>query len=176
MIGLLLALLLPVSLDAAYFKTIVSDINHPQMSAGATFNSRFSPIGGIINYSIIYHPADADDSLIPGFLLRSGVRPISWSLLDVGVGGASGNFIAPVGASINLTPTVLGPLVDYLGKSESSIARGIGNIISGPNGGVAFGPKWVAYPVVDSVVVPVTQWRFPPGWFVGGMWTFGTQK
>lgn len=154
-----------------YLETIFTDPAHPQLSAGVTFNSKFTFTGGVTMVAPVYHRGDPDNSLIPKKLQDMGLKPISWGL-NIGVGGAEGNFVVPFGFSANLTPTVLGPALKAMRASGNSTAQGIASIIDSPAGGVAFGPAWTAYPMRDGVVRPLNEWSFPPGWFVGGLWKF----
>lgn len=157
---------------AAYLKTIFQDPTHPQVSAGLSFNSKLELDGGGTAVALVYHGADAADTLVPQALLDLGIRPISWAI-QAGVGGDRQNVTVPFGASVNLTPTVLGPALDALRRSFSPKLQTLSKILDSPAGGVAFGPQWTAKPVRDGRLLPLSSWRFPPGWFVGGLWKFG---
>lgn len=122
--------------------------------------------------SLVYHKADVEYTLIPQSLLDLGIKPISWSALNLGVGGANGSFVVPLGPSINLTPSVLGPLTQALEHSGNPYLNGLGNFIDGPRGGISFGPIWAAHPMIEGTIQPFNKWRFVPGWFAGGMWKF----
>jgi hypothetical protein len=169
--ALLLLALVAAPARAAYIKTILQDPTHPRVSAGLSFNSKLELDGGGTAVALVYHEADREDSLIPNALLDLGIRPVSWAIQG-GVGGDTKNVIIPFGASANLTPTVLGPALDLMRRSSSPTAQTLAKILDSPAGGVAFGPQWTAKPVRDGVILPLNSWRFPPGWFVGGLWRF----
>lgn len=157
---------------AKYFQNIIQDPTHPQLSLGETFTPRFKPNGLCTEAAVVYHVADPNETLIPKALLDLGVKPESWAF-NIGVGGDHGTFFVPMGLSINLTPSVLGPVLSPMKASSNSTLNFIANVVDSPSGGVAFGPAWTAYPIVDGTVLPLNRWRFPPGWFVGGLWRFG---
>jgi hypothetical protein len=169
LLAALAAAALAVPSRAAYIGTIFQNPGDLHLSAGATFNSRFTFNGGNTQVALAYHDADPKDSLLPQRLLDLGVEPISYAL-SAGLGGTTGNFVVPFGLSANLTPTLLGPGLKALQSSGNKTAQGIASIISSPAGGVAFGPNWTARGMRDGTILPFNQWRFPPGWFVGALW------
>lgn len=174
-VSLILFALIAAPARAGYLKTILQNPAHPHMSAGLSFNSKLDLDGGGTALALVYHDANPDDSLIPQALLDLGVRPISWAI-QAGVGGDRQNFTVPFGVSANLTPTVLGPAIDAMRRSDSPMARNLAKVLDSPAGGVAFGPQWTAKPVRDGVILPINVWRFPPGYFVGGLWKLGGPK
>jgi hypothetical protein len=166
-----LALAAPV--QAAYFSTFFQEPTKPHISAGALFDSRLIARGAASNLSLIFHRANTDDSLIPKSWQEAGIKPIAWSLLDVGIGKQSGDFIIAVGASVNLSPTILGPVADKMKASGSLFLRGFGYLLDSSGGsGIAFGPKWMACPLHGDTFKPFNQWNFTPGWFLGASWQF----
>ncbi len=174
---LMLAALMAVAnfAGAAYFTTIFQDQNYknPQISAGATFNSRFQLNGGNSQVALVYHGADIHDTLLPQFLLDAGVQPISWSLLNAGAGVSNGSLSLPFGPSVNLVGTVLGPLLQFAKSSSSKVAQGAASMVQSPSGGITAGPVWtLSHLYANGTVFPVDSWTAPPGWFIGGLWKF----
>lgn len=172
---LLLALVPGQASAGKYIKTLLDDPLHPPLSAGVTFDARMKLNGGATMAAVVYHPADPENSLVPQRLLDLGVRPIGWAV-NLGLGGTPEEFVVPFGASANLTPTVLGPGLDLMKKSSSAVLKTVATAIDGPSGGIAFGPQWTTKLMRGGVILPLNEWRFPPGWFVGGLWKFGGPK
>lgn len=168
----IVAMFMSHRVHAKYLQNIFQDPTHPQVSVGETFTPKFKPSGLCTEAAVVYHQADPNETIIPKVLLDIGVKPESWAL-NIGVGGDRGNYFVPFGASMNLTPSVLGPLLLPMKASSNKSLNLVANLIDSPNGGVAFGPSWTAYPLVNGTVLPLNRWRFPPGWFVGGLWRFG---
>ena len=156
---------------APYLDSIFQNPTHPQVSVGATFSSQFSANGAATMLAVIYHAADPNNSLIPKSVQALGMQPVSWAV-NVGVGGNAGNYFIPVGVSVNLTPTVLGPALKLMNNSGNKTLQGVSSLISSSNGGVAFGPQWTAYPLVNGDMLPLNHWRFPPGWYCGATFRF----
>jgi hypothetical protein len=122
--------------------------------------------------ALVYHVGDLNETIIPQCLLDLGVKPVSYGL-NAGVGGSSGNFYIPLGPFVNLTPTILGPLLQVMDNSGNMTLVGLGKILSSDKGGVAFGPTWTAYPVVGGTIMPFNSWRWAPGYFCGALYKFG---
>jgi len=154
-----------------YLDSIFQNPTHPQVSVGATFSSQFKANGAATALAVVYHPADPKTSLIPDTIQALGVAPVSWAI-NLGGGGNSGSYFVPMGFTANLTPTVLGPGLKLLNDSGNPILKGIASVISSQNGGVAFGPQWTAYPIVDGVFVPFNKYRMAPGYFCGAAYRF----
>jgi hypothetical protein len=176
---ILLTLLLAMSLRPATATEfngpyVDSVFHHPSAvpySAGATFTSRFVANGAATMAGAVWHKADPRNTLMPQKLMDLGIEPVGWAV-NVGLGGNAGDYFVPVGLSANLLPSALGPGLKLLRQSGNKTLQGIATVISSPSGGVAFGPAWTAYPMVNGTVLPLNRWRFPPGWFCGATYAF----
>jgi hypothetical protein len=168
----LLALLASQS-QAAYFDSFFAHPSHPQVGARVLFDTKVVARGAMTDLALFYHRANDQDSIIPQSWRDAGIKPISWSLLDLGIGKQSGEFILAAGPSMNLSPAILGPICSRLKASENATLRALGNVLDSSNGkGIAFGPKWYATPIRDTTVLPLNQWDFRPGFTLGATWAF----
>ena len=159
------------SVKAAYLDSIFQHPTSPQISGGALLNSGMTPTGGATELALVYHSANVSNTLMPQVLLDLGVRPMSWAI-NIGLGGNAGNAMVPLGASVNLVPSALGPVLDLMSASSNLTVQQISRVIASESGGCAFGPTWTAYPVVNGGWKPMNAWRFPPGWFLGASYKF----
>lgn len=155
-------------------------LDQPLMSGGALFDTHFNYTGGATRGSVIFHPGALtnsdgtnNDPYWPNKLSSLGFPAPSISFLDLGLGGQSGNFVVPFGPSLEMAGTMLGPVVAALNKSNNSTAKGIAGILSGPNGGLVFGPNWTAHAMVNNSLQSPSHWRFTPGYFSGAAYKFG---
>lgn len=156
-----------------YFETIFRDPSHPKIGAGVLYTPSFEFDGGVTDVALVYHKADPDDTLWPQKLLDLGMPPVSWTLLEVGGGGNRESAFIHGGTSINLAPTVLGPLTAALGRAGGTAAK-IGAILIAPDGhaGVRFGVGWKANVIRNGGFERLNQLRFPPRYGVGYVYQF----
>lgn len=156
-----------------YFETILKDPAHPKVGVGVLYTPSFEFDGGVTDVALIFHRADPTDTLWPQQLLDLGFPPISWTLLEVGGGGNRETAFIHAGASVNLAPTVLGPLVKGLERAGGVPAK-IGQLLVLPDGsgGVRFGVGWKVNAVRNGGVAPLNEWRAPPRYGVGYVYQF----
>ena len=174
-IALLLLLAAPASaFDGPYFTAIWENPSHPVASAGSLLTAKGGYDGVTTKIALVWHKADATNSIIPQDLQNIGVKPFSWTLLDCGAGYGNGTGKMDCGAGVNLAPTLLGPLAAPLKASSSPLAQAAGGIIGGlPDGsGLNVGPTWAATPVQHGTLLPVNHWGSHLDFFFGGTYSF----
>lgn len=161
---------LAASSRAAYLQTIVQDPKHPQVGVDALYTLKGASDGGTVSVAVVYHKGDPSDTLIPKPLLDLGVKPVSWSPLELGGGGNRDHAFGTIGVSANFAPTLLGPLAQALDASgKSAISR----LITSPDGsGLKLGFCWKASAIQDGTLMPLNRWAFAPRLTVGGVWKF----
>lgn len=128
-----LLLTLSVKSKAAYIETIFNDPKHPYLSASALYTPKFEFDGAQTSVAIAYHRADPKDSLWPQKWIDAGVPALSWQLLELGAGGDTHSGFVSAGASVDLGPTLLGPLAGLLGSAGGSYATA-GKLLVSPDG------------------------------------------
>lgn len=176
--GLLLAamsaLVLATPSQAAYFQWIGGDPSHPKTAVDTLFTPRtFQFDGAETNVAVVFHAPDPNESIIPTRLLLAGVKPVGWTLLELGAGGNSSQGFGTVGTSVELGQTALGPLttaLEDLGGGYKSFAQ----LLIAPNGdGLKLGIKWKANVLANGGVQPFDKWRFPPRYTIGYQYSWG---
>jgi hypothetical protein len=168
----LFALGIALPAGAAYFDTLFADPAHPRVSARMLYTSRFAPDGGIGDVALIYHRADPADSLWPKAFLDAGAPPISWTLLEIGAGGNLQTAFASAGVSVNVAPSVLGPLAAAL-KRAGGAAANFGALLVAPNGsGVNASLGWKTNVLQDGGFARFDRMRFPPRYGFGYCYQF----
>ena len=168
-----LMLLLCRPAKAAYFETIFSDPLHPRISATLLYTPQFKPDGGVANVAIIHHRASSQDTIIPKMLLNLGMQPVSWTLLELGGGGNREKGFGTIGTSVDLAPTLLGPLASWLLKVGGKGAA-VSQLLVSPDGtgGVKLSIAWKADALEHGTIMPLNHWRFPPRYGVGYCYQF----
>ncbi len=166
--------ILPVGqkVSKPYFETILKDPGHPKIGFGVLYTPAFLFDGAVTDVATIFHRGDPNDSLWPQQLLDLGFPPISWTLLELGGGGNRETGFVHGGASVNLAPTVLGPLTKALERAGGNAAK-LGSLLEAPDGsGVRFGVGWKANVVRDGGLAPLNEMRFPPRYGIGYVYQF----
>lgn len=155
--------------DGAYFHTIIQNSSHPYVSAGSNFTTKGKFDGATTQVAMIWHKGDAKNTLIPQFALDAGAKPFSWTLVACGAGYGNGTGVLTCGSSINVAPTLFGPLSQLLNLTQNPIAKAIGTFLVGtPSGsGLALGYTWHMEPVRDSTLKPLNHWGSHADMFVG---------
>lgn len=155
-----------------YFETILKDPAHPRIGAGVLYTPAFEFDGAVTDVALVFHRANPDDTLWPKQLLDIGFPPISWTLLELGGGGNRESGFVHGGASVNLAPTVLGPLTKALEHAGGRYAA-IGRLLEAPNGsGIRFGVGWKANVIRDGGIAPLNTMTLPPRYSVGYLFQF----
>ncbi len=155
-----------------YFDTVFRDPAHPKISAALLYTPRFDFDGGVSDVAVIYHKGDPANTVWPKALLDMGIPPVSWSLLELGAGGNRQTGFVHFGTSVNVAPTLLGPLASGL-KGLGGKAAVAGNLLVAPNGGgVKLSLGWKANAVEDGAIVRFNRLRFPPRYGVGYTYQF----
>ena len=178
--GLLLALAASpsVAFDGPYFKGIWEGDNykHPVVSEGTLLTMKGAYDGETTQVAIAWHAASASDTLIPQALQNVGFKPFSWTLLNCGGGYGNGNGLITCGSSINVAPTLLGPIAQPLKMSSNPIAQAVGIFIANtPSGsGLALGYVWNMTPVQNATIMPFDRWGSHLDAFLGASYVFGT--
>lgn len=156
-----------------YFHTLLREYKTPKMSASVLYTSKFVFDGGVTDVALIYHKADPTDTLWPDSLLKLGMPPLSWTLLEVGAGGNRETGFVHAGASINVAPTLLGPITGAL-KAAGGTAATIGTLLVAPNGsGLKISLGWKTDLIQDGQIVRLNALRFPPRFGLGYTYAFG---
>lgn len=173
----LIAMLLTIGLAGEaqakpYFDTIIKDPAHPKMSAQLLYTPQFDFDGGVTNVALVYHKADPTDTLWPRKLLDLGMPPISWTLLEVGLGGNRQTAFVHGGLAVDVAPTLLGPLTNAL-KAAGGTAAKIGSLIVAPNGsGVKLSVGWKTNVIQNGGLVRLHDLRLPPRYGFGYSYQF----
>lgn len=155
-----------------YFETIVRDIAHPKVTASTLYTSRFDFDGGETKAALVWHKGDPNDTLWPQQLLDLGMPPLSWALLELGVGGNRESAFGRIGSSVDIAPTILSPLSSAL-KGAGGTAAVVGNLLVSPNGsGVNISFGWKANVIQNGGVARFNEWRFPPRFGFGYTYQF----
>jgi hypothetical protein len=160
---------------AAYFEFIWQDPAHPQISGGSLFTPKMEYDGIGTDVAMMFHAADPNDTIIPQKLQDLGIKPISWCALCVGGGGNSKTGFATISASINVAPTLLGPVAKAVRQSKSPAAQIAADLIASGDGqsGLKIGVAWKSDVIVNGTVQPFDKWHFSPRFVFGETWRFG---
>ena len=176
---LLLVLAAPShAFDGPYFKGIWENGNYktPYVSAGTNLTMKGNTDGQTVQTTLIWHPADPKNSLIPQSLQNVGVKSFSWSLLNCGgnFNFSSGSGSLVCGSSVNVAPTLLGPAAQLLEASSNAAASAVGTFIADDtNGnGLAIGYTWNMHPVNGGTIEPFDRWGTHLDAFIGVGYTF----
>ena len=175
---LLAALAAPsYAFDGAYFKGIWENQNYksPIVSEGTLLTMKGAYDGETGQVAIAWHQADPNDTLIPQSLQNIGIKPFSWTLLNCGGGYGNGTGLLTCGSSINVAPTLLGPIAQPLKASSNALAHAAGVFIAGtPSGtGLALGYVWNMIPVQNATIMPLDRWGSHLDAFLGASYAFG---
>lgn len=157
---------------APYFTTIVGDPKHPKVSETVIYTSKVSFDGALTDVAIAYHKADPEDCLWPDFLLKKGMPPISWTLLEMGIGGNKQTAFIHAGASVNLAPTLLGPVVSGLKEIGGKAAKLGALLVSDDGSGLKLGIGWKSNIIEDGGLKRFDEMRFPPRYGIGYSYQF----
>lgn len=149
-----------------FLRTIVSDPAHPKLSAKLLFTSKFAADGGVTDMALVYHKHDGLEPW-PTVLENAGIVCPSFTVVEAGVGGNANSAFVHAGLSLNVAPTVLGPLTDILKKSGGTAAV-IGNLLVAPDGsGLSIGMGWKSNIIDKRALVRFDDLRFPPRYSIG---------
>lgn len=164
----------PSKLNGAYFRTLASNPAHPYVSLGSNFTTRGEYDGMTSQVALIWHKGDPANTLIPDFALNAGLKPFSWTLAACGAGYGNGTGVLTCGSSINVAPTLFGPLAQVLKATGNPVAKAIATFMAGaPNGsGLALGYTWHMEPVADGALKPFSQWGSHVDAFIGAGYEF----
>lgn len=161
-----------LSFAQPYFNTLYSDPLHPKISATALFTSKADFDGTVGDVALVYHKANPEDSLWPRALLNAGFPPISWTLWEIGAGGDGHSSFVHTGASLDIAPTLLGPLVGLLHRAGDTASR-FGDILANEDGsGLRIGLGWKGNVIENGDVLRFNRWRFAPRYGVGYSYVF----
>ena len=137
-----LMLMFPAVSRAAYFQPIWTTPSHPLTAVTFMYTSKGMFDGAVADFAVAPHKGDVNDSILPRRWLDAGLQPISWSLLDLGVGGNTQSAFLKVGPSIDLTQNLLGPISALLIKAGGNYAT-FGKLMTSPTGnGLKLGVAW----------------------------------
>lgn len=162
---LLLLCAVPASaFDGPYFQGIWEQDNYKH--AATSLNTLVTPKGAFdgmaLQTALVWHKGDPANTLIPERLQALGVKPFSWTLLACGGSAGNGEAAFVCGSSVNVAPTLLGPLADLLKGTSSGIAQAVGDFIAkDPNAsgaGLNLGYAWSAKPIVNGAMQPLNHW------------------
>lgn len=167
-------ILIPALVQAnPYFSTLLQDPMHPKVSASFLYTPSFVPDGGVTNVALVYHKADPDNTLWPQSFLDAGFKPLSWTLLEVGIGGNRETAFFHGGLSVNIGPTLLGPLTQKLAEAGGKYAT-FGSFLVSPDGsGVKIGLGWKTNIIRNGGLANIKDMRFPPRYSFGYVYVFG---
>lgn len=155
-----------------YFETILKDPKHPKVSASVLYTSQLEFDGGVTDIALVYHKADRDDTLWPQKLLDLGMPPLSWTLLELGVGGNRQSAFARGGIAVDVAPSLLSPLKDAL-HSVGGLAGRFGSLLVAENGnGVKMSVGWKTNILQNGAVQRLNDLRFPPRYGLGYTYVF----
>lgn len=155
-----------------YFNTIVKDPTHPKMSAELLYTPKIEFDGGVTDVALVYHKGDPTDTLWPQPLLDIGAPPFSWTLFEMGAGGNRDTGFIHTGASINVAPTLLGPLTEGLKSAGGTYAK-IGTLLVAPDGGgVKLGIGWKTNIVRNGGFERFDHLSMPPRYGIGYTYQF----
>ena len=175
-LALLLALAVSpaAAFDGPYFTALWENPAHPVASVGSLLTAKGAYDGVSTKVTLVWHKADAANSITPQALQNIGVKPFSWTLLDCGAGYGNGTGKLNCGAGVNLAPTILGPIAQPLKASSSPLAQAAGAIIGGlPDGsGLNVGPTWAATPIQNGTLRPLNRWGSHLDFFFGATYGF----
>lgn len=157
---------------ARYFDTLLSDPLHPAVSATVLYTSQARPDGGSLDVATIYHVGNPDDTFLPKFILDLGIKPISWTLLEIGGGGNIQTGFVKFGTSINVAPALLGPIATGLRKKGGNYATAANLLVSPDGAGVKLGLGWKTTVIDNGGFLPVNKLRYPPRYGVGYCYKF----
>jgi len=165
-----------MAFNGPYFDAIWrgDNIKHPVVSAGANITMKGAYDGVTTQTAIIWHRGDVNNTLLPDALLNVGVKPVSWTLLSCGAGYGKGTGMLTCGSSVNVAPTLLGPLAQILKATSNPAAIAAGTFIAGtPSGtGLALGYTWHMEPVQGGTVMPFDRWGSHLDAFIGAVYGF----
>lgn len=164
----------PVKVSRPYFMTLASNPSHPYVSLGSNFTTKGEYDGMTSQVALIWHKGDPTNTLIPDFALNAGLKPFSWTLLACGAGYGNGTGVLTCGSSINVAPTLFGPLAQVLNATSNPVAKAIASFVAGaPNGsGLALGYTWHMEPVSGGALSPFSQWGSHVDAFIGAGYEF----
>jgi len=155
-----------------YFQTILKNLAHPKMSASLLYTSKGDFDGGVTDVALIYHKGDPTDTLWPQQLLDLGMPPVSWTLLEFGFGGNRQSAFVRPGISVDVAPTLLGPIKDAL-HGIGGIAGRFGSLLVAENGsGVKASVGWKADLIQNGSVQRFNDLRLPPRYGIGYTFAF----
>lgn len=159
-----------------YFETIAKDPAHPKVSASLLYTSKLEFDGGVTDVALVFHRADATDTLWPQKLLDLGAPPLSWTLLELGVGGNRQSAFLRGGLALDVAPTLLGPLRKVL-AGVGGTAAAVGKLLVDENGsGVKLSVGWKTDVLHNGAPVRLNDLRFPPRYGVGYTYQFGRSQ
>ncbi len=163
-----------IKVNKPYFMTLVSNPAHPYVSLGSNFTTKGEFDGMTSQVALIWHKGDPNNTLIPDSLQNAGLKPFSWTLLACGAGYGNGTGVLTCGSSINVAPTLFGPLAQVLNATSNPVAKAIASFMAGaPNGsGLALGYTWHMEPVADGALKPFNQWGSHVDAFIGAGYSF----
>lgn len=169
-------LVLAAPARAAYFETFFQDPKHPVTSASAIWTAEFKSDGAVADLAVLFHRPDANDSLLfracPA-CKDAGLRPIGWSLVEIGAGGNAENGFFTFGSSVDASPTVLGPLSDLLKRQGGKCALAGSLLYDDKGNGLKLSIRWKAEVISGGIVQPFDRWRFPPRYGIGYRYLWG---
>jgi hypothetical protein len=170
--ALILAASAAHAFDGPYFTKLYdpkTGATNGNVSLGAIMDEKgVVKSGAFGSLNVLWHPADADNSLIPKNW-QTFLPPEAWTLLSVGYGDG---FLG-AGANINLGSTAQSYASQALQGSGNASLSSFGAAIKPGASGLAInaGPEWFCKVVSNSVLLPFDQWKGTPGWFIGGSYT-----
>lgn len=161
--------------DGPYFQGIWegNNLTHPVVSAGTLLTTKGDYDGVTTQVALIWHKGDPKNSLVPESLQKFGLQPVSFTLLNCGAGYGNGTGNMLCGSSLNVGPTVMGPLGTLIKQVDNPLTKTIGSFLDGSSsGGVALGYVWNMTPVLDGAVQPFNRWGSHLDVFLGATWNF----
>jgi hypothetical protein len=161
--------------DGPYFRGIWESTytSHPIVTMGTLMTTKGAYDGVTTQVALVWHKGDKYNTIIPQALQDMGVQPMSWTLLNAGAGYGNGTGNMLCGSSVNVGPSLLGPVGQLLKQSNNIVAQTAGNFLQGTSaGGVALGYVWNANPIKDGALMPFNQWGSHLDAFLGAEWKF----
>ena len=171
---LVLAILLVTApaFAAPYFQTLLQDPANPKMSVSVIYTSKLVFDGAMTDVALVYHKADKANTLWPQKALDLGLEPLSWTLLELGFGGNRETAFFSAGVSVNVAPTLLGPIVKGL-EAIGGKAATFGSLILDKDGnGIKLSLRWKADILKRGGLTNINDLSFPPRYGIGYTYQF----
>ena len=157
----------------AYICSLFQDPRSLYLSAAALYTPKFDFDGALTDIATVYHKADPHDTLWPQSWINAGVPALSWQLLELGLGGDRKTAFVAAGASVDLAPTLLGPLARVLDNAGGNNAVASKLIVDPDGSGLKIGYGGKMLVIENGGLLDWKDLRIVGRWKLGYVYKFG---